>query len=186
MSVSRRRFLQSAAAASALAMPAAGAALSKRTSKTERSAKISYDRFSPDAIKVLQLANQEAQRLHHDYVGTEHLLLALFAEAETRNPDQEPWLSSLGADYEEVQRVVETVVGSGEPMILTGKLPQSDNFSVCISKSVELADELFQERVCPEHLMLAIVESFGTSANLILSEMWIERGSVRLAIEDSV
>src|SRR6266404_521963 len=81
-----------------------------------------YERFTDRARKVMQLANQEAQRFNHEYIGTEHILLGLIKEGSgvaanvLKNLDIN--LSKLRL---EVEKIVQT--GSGNEMVTMGKLP---------------------------------------------------------------
>src|SRR5919106_1157810 len=69
-----------------------------------------YERFTDRARKVMQLANQEAQRFNHEYVGTEHLLLGLLREQEGVAAQV---LMNLGLKLEEVREEVLNLLGHG-------------------------------------------------------------------------
>src|SRR5438552_19156791 len=73
-----------------------------------------FDKFTERARKVLRLAQEEAQRLHHNYIGTEHLLLGLVREGEGVAGKV---LTSLGVDLEKVRMVVEDIIGRGDRMV---------------------------------------------------------------------
>lgn len=186
MSFSRRRFIETTAAASALlATPAIGS-LARSTAEIQSddsSLPTLFETFSERALKVLQLANQERQRMNHWYIGTEHLLVALFLESEATGAD---WLADTGVSYEDVGCVTHFVVGNGDYDVSAGRPIRSDNLQACLDDAVDLACDGGHALVQPEHLMLAIVESFGTTANLLMQEMWIERGQMRQVAMESL
>src|SRR3982751_1948865 len=69
-----------------------------------------FDKFTERARKVLQLAQEEAQRFNHNYIGTEHLLLGLVREGEGVAAKV---LANLGVDLERVRSAVEYIIGRG-------------------------------------------------------------------------
>src|SRR5438874_7507659 len=73
-----------------------------------------FDRFTERARKVMQLAQEEAQRLHHNYIGTEHLLLGLLREGEGVAGKV---LTRLGVDLEQARQAVENIVGRGDQLV---------------------------------------------------------------------
>src|SRR5258708_36938584 len=74
----------------------------------------SFDRFTERARHAMRLAQEEAQRLHHHYIGTEHLLLGLLREGEGVAGNM---LTSLGVDLEQTRQAVEGLVGRGEQLV---------------------------------------------------------------------
>lgn len=81
-----------------------------------------YERFTDRARKVMQLANQEAQRFNHEYIGTEHMLLGLVKEGTGVAANV---LKNLDVDLRKIRLEVEKLVQSGPEMITMGKLPQT-------------------------------------------------------------
>src|SRR5207249_4908022 len=81
-----------------------------------------YWRFTDRARKVMQLANQEAQRFNHEYIGTEHILLGLVKEGSGVAANV---LKNLDIDLRKIRLVVEKIVQSGPDMVTMGKLPQT-------------------------------------------------------------
>lgn len=186
MTVSRRRFLQASIATPAIfALPAVASIRPAYSDRPMGHLVEQFEVFSGRAKQVMEIAAQQAAALGHWYVGSEHLLLALFAESESTGGD---WLADLGVSLEELNCVVNFVVGSGEPgesSCDAGILTPTDNLISCLDNAVFAAREMGHANVSPEHMMIGIVESFGTTANLLLDEMWIERGSVRQVVEAS-
>src|SRR5260370_6829857 len=74
-----------------------------------------YDKFTERARKVLSLAQEEARRFQHDYIGTEHLLLGLVREGEGGAAKV---LNNLGGELNKVRNAVEFFVGRGDPIVL--------------------------------------------------------------------
>ena len=81
-----------------------------------------YERFTDRARKVMQLANQEAQRFNHEYIGTEHILLGLVKEGSGVAANV---LKNLDIDLRKIRLEVEKIVQSGPDMVTMGKLPQT-------------------------------------------------------------
>ena len=76
-----------------------------------------YERFTDRARKVMQLANQEAQRFNHEYIGTEHILLGLVKEGSGVAANV---LKNLDIDLRKIRLEVEKIVQSGPDMVTMG------------------------------------------------------------------
>ncbi|MFI4873554.1 MAG: Clp protease N-terminal domain-containing protein, partial [Phycisphaerales bacterium JB061] len=81
-----------------------------------------FERFTDRARKVMALANQEAQRFNHEYIGTEHILLGLVKEGSGVGANV---LKALSVDLRKVRLEVEKLVKQGPEMVTMGKLPQT-------------------------------------------------------------
>ncbi len=81
-----------------------------------------YERFTDRARKVMQLANQEAQRFNHEYIGTEHVLLGLVKEGSGVAANV---LKNLDVDLRLIRNAVEKIVQSGPDQVTMGNLPQT-------------------------------------------------------------
>src|SRR2546430_16233916 len=77
-----------------------------------------YERFTDRARKVMQLANQEAQRFNHEYVGTEHVLLGLIKEGSGVAANV---LKNLDVDLRKIRNEVEKIVQAGPDMVKIGR-----------------------------------------------------------------
>src|SRR5437762_12981772 len=73
-----------------------------------------FERFTERAKKVLTLAQEEAERSHHSYIGTEHLLLGLLREGEGLAANV---LNNLGVEIGKVRQTIESVLGRNERII---------------------------------------------------------------------
>src|SRR6187549_3602854 len=97
-----------------------------------------YERFTDRARKVMQLANQEAQRFNHEYIGTEHILLGLVKEGSGVAANV---LKNLEVDLRKIRLEVEKIVQSGPDMVTMGKLPQTPRAKKVIEYAMEDARE---------------------------------------------
>ena len=98
-----------------------------------------FERFTDRARKVMALANQEAQRFNHEYIGTEHILLGLVKEGSGVGANV---LKNLGVDLRKVRLEVEKLVKSGPEMVTMGKLPQTPRAKKVIEYAIEEARNL--------------------------------------------
>src|SRR5229473_2906672 len=110
-----------------------------------------YERFTDRARKVMQLANQEAQRFNHEYIGTEHILLGLVKEGSGVAANV---LKNLDIDLRKIRLEVEKIVQSGPDMVTMGKLPQTPRAKKVIEYSIEEARNLNHNYVGEEVLNL--------------------------------
>src|SRR5207245_8630189 len=97
-----------------------------------------FDKFTKRARKVLALAQEEAQRFHHNYIGTEHLLLGLVSEGEGVAAQV---LSNLGVELNQVREAVEHIIGRGERIVL-GELCLTPRAKKVIELAVDEARRL--------------------------------------------
>ena len=125
-----------------------------------------FDKFTERARKVLQLAQEEAQRLHHNYIGTEHLLLGLVREGEGVAGQV---LTSLGVDLEKVRKAVEDIIGRGDRIVL-GEIGLTPRAKQVIELAVDEARLLNHHYIGTEHLLLGLIrEGEGIGARVLES-----------------
>jgi len=123
-----------------------------------------FDRFTKRARRVLQLAQEEAQRLNHNYIGTEHLLLGLVRE---ENGVASKVLIELGVDPNQVIRAVERTVGRGERPPF-GKPTLAPRTKRVIELAVDEARLMGHHYIGTEHLLLGLVrEGEGIAVNIL-------------------
>src|SRR5437867_1025681 len=126
-----------------------------------------YERFTDRARKVMQLANQEAQRFNHEYVGTEHVLLGLVKEGSGVAANV---LKRLDVDLRKIRLEVEKIVQSGPDMVTMGKLPQTPRAKKVIEYAMEEARNLNHNYVGTEHLLLGLLrEQEGVAAQVLMN-----------------
>ena len=126
-----------------------------------------FERFTDRARKVMALANQEAQRFNHEYIGTEHILLGLVKEGSGVGANV---LKNLDVDLRKVRLEVEKLVKSGPDMVTMGKLPQTPRAKKVIEYAIEEARSLNHNYVGTEHLLLGLLrEHEGVAAQVLLN-----------------
>jgi hypothetical protein len=126
-----------------------------------------YERFTDRARKVMQLANQEAQRFNHEYIGTEHILLGLIKEGQGVAGHV---LKNRDIDLRKVRREVERVVQAGPDLVTMGKLPQTPRARMAITYAIEEARDLNHNYVGTEHLLLGLLrEQEGLAAQVLMN-----------------
>jgi ATP-dependent Clp protease ATP-binding subunit ClpC len=123
-----------------------------------------FERFTERAKKVLTLAQEEAERSHHSYIGTEHLLLGLLREGEGLASKV---LGNLGVEINKVRATIESVLGRNERIIIQQIIPTSRVKKV-IEISFEEARRMGNNYVGTEHLLLGLlIEGEGIAAHVL-------------------
>lgn len=126
-----------------------------------------YERFTDRARKVMALANQEALRLDHEYIGTEHILLGLVKEGLGVGANV---LKNLNVDLVTVRTEAESYLEHGPDMIRTGKLPQAPRAKRVIEYAIQEARALKHNYVGTEHLLLGLLrEQDGVAAQVLMN-----------------
>src|ERR671932_785697 len=128
-----------------------------------------YERFTDRARKVMQLANQEAQRFNHEYIGTEHILLGLVKEGSGVAANV---LKNLDVDLRKIRLEVEKIVqhGPGGEQVVMGRLPHTPRAKKVIEYSIEEARNLNHNYVGTEHLLLGLLrEQEGVAAQVLMN-----------------
>jgi len=126
-----------------------------------------FERFDDRSRKVLALANQQAQRFNHDYIGTEHVLLGLVKEGSGVGANV---LKNLDIDLRKIRIEVEKLTKAGTEEVLLGKLPQTPATKRVINYAVEEAKSLNHNYVGTEHLLLGMLrEREGIAAQVLFS-----------------
>jgi len=124
------------------------------------------DRFTKRARRVLTYAQEEAVRLNHNYIGTEHLLLGLIREEEGLAAKV---LRDLGVDQNRVRHVVEEIVGRGQAASGT-RLSLTPRTKRVIEMAVDEARRMGHHYIGTEHLLLGLVrEGDGIAVNVLKS-----------------
>jgi ATP-dependent Clp protease ATP-binding subunit ClpC len=135
-----------------------------------------FERFTDRARKVMALANQEAQRFNHEYIGTEHILLGLVKEGSGVGANV---LKNLDVDLRKVRLEVEKLVKSGPDMVTMGKLPQTPRAKKVIEYAIEEARTLNHNYVGTEHLLLGLLREHEGVAAQVLMNLGLKLDEVR-------
>ncbi len=126
-----------------------------------------FERFTDRARKVMALANQEAQRFNHEYIGTEHILLGLVKEGSGVGATV---LKNLDVDIKKLRLEIEKLVKSGPDMVTMGKLPQTPRAKKVVEYAIEEARALNHNYVGTEHILLGLLrESEGIAAQVLMN-----------------
>lgn len=126
-----------------------------------------FERFTDRARKVMALANQEAQRFNHEYIGTEHILLGLVKEGNGVGANV---LRNLDIDVKKLRLEIEKLVKSGPDMVTMGKLPQTPRTKKVIEFAIEEARSLNHNYVGTEHILLGLLrETEGIAAQVLMN-----------------
>jgi len=126
-----------------------------------------FERFTDRARKVMALANQEAQRFNHEYIGTEHILLGLVKEGSGVGANV---LKNLDVDIKKLRLEIEKLVKSGPDMVTMGKLPQTPRAKKVVEFAIEEARALNHNYVGTEHILLGLLrETEGIAAQVLMN-----------------
>jgi len=130
--------------------------------------------FTPRAQQVLALARKEADRFHHNYVGTEHLLLGLINLGQGVAVNV---LQKMGLDLQTVRAAVEKQVGTGPESKPSGNIPYTPRVKKVLALAGKEAKALNHSYVGTEHILLGLLrEGEGVAARVLKSlEVDIER-----------
>jgi ATP-dependent Clp protease ATP-binding subunit ClpC len=134
-----------------------------------------FERFTPPARQIVFAAQEQARELGHDYIGTEHLLLALL-----RQPESVPAtaLTDLGVTYEDAREDVLRIVGRGEGA-RSGHIPFTPRSKKVLELSLRESLRLKDKAIRPVHLLLGIVREGEGVAALIMSERGVDLRRLR-------
>ena len=126
-----------------------------------------FDRFTDRARKVMGLARQEGQRVNHDYIGTEHVLLGLVQEGSGVAATV---LKNLEIDLKKIRQEVERLVSNGTTMVSPGQLPFTPRAKKVLELSLEEASALGHTYIGTEHLLLGLIrENEGIAAQVLMN-----------------
>jgi ATP-dependent Clp protease ATP-binding subunit ClpC len=134
------------------------------------------DRFTDRVRKVIYYARDEAARLQHDYIGTEHLLLGIVREGEGIAAKV---LAKLELDFEQIQQAVENMVKSTGGTLTIGEIPFTPRAKRVLELAIEEARLLGHNYVGTEHLLLGLIREGEGVAAQVLAELGVDRKRVR-------
>ncbi|MHB8325727.1 MAG: ATP-dependent Clp protease ATP-binding subunit [Candidatus Dormibacteria bacterium] len=141
-----------------------------------------FERFTEKAKKVLTLAQDEAEKSHHSYIGTEHLLLGLLREGDGLAAKV---LGNLGVEIDKVRTTIESVLGRNERIIVQQIIPTSRVKKV-IEIAFEEAKRMNNTYVGTEHLLLGLlIEGEGIAAH-VLEDLGANLEKVRTELDSQL
>jgi ATP-dependent Clp protease ATP-binding subunit ClpC len=134
-----------------------------------------FNKFTERARKVLTLAQEEAQRFQHNYIGTEHLLLGLVREGEGVAAKV---LTNLGVQLSDVRAAVEYIIDRRDH-VAPGDIGLTPRAKKVIELAVDEAKLLKHQYIGTEHLLLGLVREGGGIAAGVLEGMGVKLEQVR-------
>ena len=138
-----------------------------------------FNRFTPRAQQVLNLARKEAERFNHNFVGIEHVLLGLIALDQGVAVNV---LKKLGLDLVNVRATVEKTVGSGPNQKMIGNVPCTPRVKRALALAVKEAKNLKHTYVGTEHILLGLMREGDGVAARVLKELGVDLEKTRLEI----
>ena len=135
-----------------------------------------HDRFTERVRKVMYLAREEAGRLQHDYIGTEHLLLGVVREGEGIAATV---LHNLGLDLDQIRQAVENMVSGSGGTLTIGEIPFTPRAKRVLELAVEEARLLGHNYVGTEHLLLGLIREGEGVAARVLIDLGADKKKVR-------
>jgi ATP-dependent Clp protease ATP-binding subunit ClpA len=142
-----------------------------------------FDRFTERAKRVLALAQDEAIRFNHNYIGTEHLLLGLIRE---RDGVAARVLGTLGADLAKARTAVGFIIGRGDATTTPSEITLSPRTKKVIELAIDEARQLGHSHVGTEHLLLGLAREGEGIASGILESLGITLAKVRQQVLDTL
>lgn len=135
-----------------------------------------FNRFTERARKVILLAKEEARKLNHDYIGTEHILLGLISEGEGVAAAV---LTTLGLDFEEIRSEVENLVQPSPGKNMGAEIPFTPRAKKAIELSMDEARNLGHNYIGTEHLLLGLIREGDGVASQVLLNLGLDLKNVR-------
>ncbi len=137
-----------------------------------------FDKFTERARRVLTLAQEEALRFNHNYIGTEHLLLGLVREGEGVAAKV---LANLGVELNKVRSAVEFIIGLGDSAVM-GEIGLTPRAKKVIELAVDEARRLGHHYIGTEHLLLGLVREGEGIAAGVLESLGVSLDKVRAEV----
>ncbi|HOB75650.1 MAG TPA: Clp protease N-terminal domain-containing protein [Phycisphaerae bacterium] len=140
-----------------------------------------YEHLSSRVDQVIKLANAIAREYEQEYVGTEHILLAISREGTGIGARI---LNAHGASEARIQEEIDKLIRSRlEDTWVFGRLPGSPHFKNVVARAIEEARALGNKEVCTEHLLLGLLAEKGCTAHSALRALGLTARAVRADIQ---
>lgn len=133
-----------------------------------------FERFTERARKVMSLAKQEAQRLNHEYIGTEHILLGLVQDGVAADV-----LKNTGVEPKKIREEVEKLVQPGSNAMPMGRLPFTPRAKKVLEHTLAESTDLGHNYIGAEHLLLGLLREPESVAAQVLMNLGIQLEKVR-------
>jgi ATP-dependent Clp protease ATP-binding subunit ClpC len=139
-----------------------------------------YEGFTDRARMVMQLANEEARRFNHEYVGTEHILLGLIKGGDSVATHV---LKNLGVDVRKIRLVVEKILERGLEVAPLANLPYTPRAMKVVDYATEESRRFKHDSIGTEHILLGMLREERCAAALILANFGLRLERTREEIE---
>lgn len=140
-----------------------------------------FERFTPDARRTVVLAQEEARMLGHNYIGTEHLLLAM---TKDEGPAGKA-LAAAGAAHDAVEEKIVEVIGSGTDTP-SGHIPFTHRARIVLDLAHRLSFDGGADHVGPEHILAALTTDPENVASLVLAQLGAPAEALHRRILDRI
>lgn len=169
-----------AAGAASLREAVLGATAGAKSQKAYRRSqtKAMFERFTEKAIKVVMLAQEEARRLGHNFVGTEQILLGLIGEGTGIAAKV---LKSMGVNLKEARVEVEKIIGRGSGFVAV-EIPFTPRAKRVLELSLEEARQLGHNYIGSEHLLLGLLREGEGVASRVLENLNADPSKIRTQV----
>ncbi len=135
-----------------------------------------FDKFTDRARKVMSLARQEAQRFHHEYIGTEHLLVGLVYEGSGIAARV---LERFGVDLTRTRAAIEKQFPPGPPTHQFGQIPFNPRTRRALDSAEQMSTSLGHDYIGTEHLLLGLLEDPEAACTQVLLNLQVNPGEIR-------
>jgi ATP-dependent Clp protease ATP-binding subunit ClpC len=135
-----------------------------------------YERFTDRTKKVMEFANDEATRLNHEYVGTEHIFLGLIKEG---GGVAAAALQNLGADLQQIRNAIERASPMGPEFVSKGRHGHTPRAKFVIESAVQAARNLNHNYIGTEHLLIGLMQERRGLAAHVLTQFGLTLEDVR-------
>ncbi|MCP9295745.1 MAG: ATP-dependent Clp protease ATP-binding subunit [Planktothrix agardhii LY1] len=137
-----------------------------------------FEYFSDKAIKAVMLAQEEARRLGHNFVGTEQILVGLISEGTSVAAKT---LKAQGLSLREVQKEVEAIIGRGSGF-LPVEIPFTPRAKRIFETAMKEARQMGNNYIGPEHILLGLLQDNEGVASKVLENLGVDRSQVRTEV----
>ncbi len=138
-----------------------------------------FDRFKDGAGEMMNFAHEEARRLGHDYIGTEHLLLGLVRESSGLGAAS---LRALGVELDAIPPMVEALADHGTEDVTMGQLPFTVAAKGALERSLQEAADLGHTSIGTEHLLLGMIGQEQGIAAQVLRDLDVKLSEAQRAV----
>jgi len=142
-----------------------------------------FDRFTDRAKRVLALAQDEARRFNHNYIGTEHILVGLIREEEGVAARA---LRTLGVELEKARTALGFIIGRGDAPTAPSEITLSPRTKKIVELAIDEARRLGSKSVSTEHLLLGLAREGEGIASGILESLGVTMEKVRRAVMETL